>query len=494
MWSTSQAVEIVSGLLAGFRINGYALSPEVEQGGAKAVGAGLDVLIQEGNRRGEWQMPVRIQYVRKKTDVIGLVWQLRAISQVLGASRVLSLPVQTESLIQRGETLLRELFVLQDANGGWSSFGDIGKSSYVTGMAVWAIGEASPVFERAEYLRPHKVHGSHIAVEWMLGNRIPGSGIPFFEGGAVAAVSRTALASIALWARHQMKCAETVPDVELALNSAFIIHHQDPSSGAWSDSLEEHAEPNVEVTSLAILALLKSGTSPSHPSIEKGIDWLLSCFRIEGGTHSGWGLYSFPADRPNLRIWTTWYGVLALWEFVSRSRGQGTRPVECTVDSKPRLVLMTHGGRKTVTLGLSVRGVDRRWAFLRMAGQNSRLELDEPSVVQLQEPRTNISLRLRQSAPGLAKGDISLQDLVDGNTVNIHVRTIAFGEFGRSVLSILWDAKILMASVAVSSAIYALFKFSSRITRDAVSDFLWIAFGAVVIILILGFFKYLSRE
>ena len=49
------------------------------------------------------------------------------------------------------------------------------------------------VFEPAMHLRPHKVHGTHLAIEWLLSNRIMGEGLPFFEMGRASTISRNSM-------------------------------------------------------------------------------------------------------------------------------------------------------------------------------------------------------------------------------------------------------------------------------------------------------------
>lgn len=492
LWSTSQALEILSSTLANFRINGYAFSPEIENKSKEAIIAGVDLLLQSSDARSRLQLnkPISSLGLGRKIDVIGLVWQLRAISQVLKASKVLSLPISTELLFQKGEALLRDLFILQDPNGGWSAFGEVGKSSYVTGMVVWTIAESYPVFKKARYLRPHKVHGTHIAVEWLLKNRIQKSGIPFFEGGGIPSVSRTAVTSIAIWARHQLKCPEPIPEIELAINNAWILERQDSTSGGWSDNLEEGAKPDVEVTALALLALLKSGANPTHPSIVSAVDWMLSSFRTEDDSRSGWGI----DPDSSIRIWTSWYATLALWEFIFRSKKPRVKSLNYQVTHKPKLIFLQQGGEKKVKIRLHVQELGNAWAYLRIKEPDAGVELKEPIVVKLQEPKSNIYLKLHQLKKGFVKCTINLCDLSTGTTSDIPIRIMALGKFCKSILSTLASPKNIVISLATSSALYAFFKYGNKITKELAFDLLSIGLGAIPVILIFAYFRYLSGE
>lgn len=237
-WSTAQALELLTVSLSNFLLHGYSLSSDVEVSARTALSDGSRTLITQNSYRQTTTRrlrhffaahpdPYRHGSTRRRSsrpaaasplpffgepsslepgpafDVMGLVWQLRAATQMARRARLLRLDTNAEQLIVTGEGIFRDLLATRSAEGGWSSFGLGGKSAYATAMVVWAVAESHDLLGQAPYLRPHKVHTTHMAVEWLLRNRLRGSGIPFFEGGGTPSVSRTALGAIAIWARRQ---------------------------------------------------------------------------------------------------------------------------------------------------------------------------------------------------------------------------------------------------------------------------------------------------
>jgi hypothetical protein len=235
LWSTCQAAEILACSLTHFRQFVLPVDTDAEFQAKQAILSALPLLLRARTGASTMSDALPVGFgSAKKRDVIGLVWRLRTMGAVLSANTELGLSPTPPRVSKQVETILHDLFILQDPNGAWSSFGDVGKSCYVTGMVVWAIGESYPALVRFRHLRPHRVHGTHIAVEWLLRNRVLGSGIPFFEGGRTASVSRTAIASLAMQARREMRCPEPLPEQELAINTASVGPPQEWSGAVAS--------------------------------------------------------------------------------------------------------------------------------------------------------------------------------------------------------------------------------------------------------------------
>ena len=488
LWSTSQAVEILCLLFNQFVHSEKSSALVNDTKRVIAHGANLLLIntLEQGGLLSNKSESLLV--AQGKPDVIGLVWQLRALSQLLKISPTIQTDIKNELLLKKGEAILKDLFRLQDANGAWSSFGEVGKSTYTTTMVVWSIAESYPVFKGIEYLRPHKVHGTHIAVDWLLKNRIENSGIPFFEGGRIPSVSRTALTSIAIWARRQMKCPEPIPELELARNNAWLIEQQDVSGG-WHDLINEKTNPDTEVTSLALLALLKGGVRSNHPGVYKAIRWLVSCRKTEDSIH-GWGIYDKDSK---IRIWTTWYACLALCEFVLRSPAP-VEQLDYKIVRKPRLTFAFQESPKEVRVRLAITGQNHAWVHLRVKEKDAGFKLIEPSLCRLQKETHDIRFAIFPTRTGLIKGSISLSDITTGKLLDISLNILAPGHLFKTLMATLGTPRDVLASLAAASTIYLFFKYGNHIDKTLISDVLFVVAGTLFIVFIFACIKYLSGE
>lgn len=457
-WSTAQALEMMGLSFTCLREHAESLAGATTANVKAAMVDGLPLLLNAmsvGEHASRLTRPAPTAASGVVTwDTMGTVWCLRAVGEVVSTSASLELEVPVESVSRGVESLLQGLFDSQGRRGGWSAYGGGGTSTYATAMVVWAVAEVYKVFEPAMHLRPHKVHGTHLAIEWLLSNRVMGEGLPFFEMGRASTISRTALAQIAIAARRAMMTAERVRDADVFSMSAWILKAQ-AASGGWRDYAEESDRLETEVTALAVIGLLRGGVSPRNPAVEAAVKVLLRS-RITDELTTGWGLYVEPQAGDLARIWTTWCAVLALCEFVTQSQ-HGSRDLgSFEIRRVPKLVTVVEGETRSVRVRLDVRGAEQMWLFpeSHVGDRVASLEPTEPSRITPNEEW--VSIKIKGSNAGSSRWCIELCDVVGGEKRELVARVVCLGGVGRSFVRAVSDPQMAIAGIAVAAGIYGI--------------------------------------
>jgi len=261
---------------------------------------------------------------------------------------------------------------------------------------------------------------------------------------------------------------EPIPKFDLALNQTWIFEHQD-EDGGWCDNIEEGDEPNVEVTSFALLALLKNGTKSTHPSIKKGINWLISCFR-QDDTVSGWGNFCCSVIKEDIKIWTTWSAVLALMEYVKSSKKwEKNKEISIEIASKPNIVFLREEQKKKIEIQLNVQCPEDTWAYFHVDKNNS-FKVLAPKVILLKKPITTFLVELYQMKSGYTMDTMNIQDTIEGNTLPIEIKIISPPKLFNPFIDALTDPKVVFASITASFALFTILSVANQLTLNGIID------------------------
>jgi hypothetical protein len=472
-WSTAQALEIVSQCVSCLHGQAHPLTTATVEDAKVAITSGVQLLLAEVGHSARGGGIGSVSSVRgvaaeDDADTMGVVWCLRAFARATSVGSVLDLALPADNVSRSAEAMLHKLFASQGGSGGWSAYGGAGISTYATAMVVWAIAAVYEVFEPAMHLRPHKVHGTHVAIEWLLGNRIQGEGLPFFDGGQVPAASRTALTQIAIAARRGMITTERVRDADVFSMSAWLLKTQ-TQSGGWRDYAEQTDRLETEVTALAVLGLLRSGVSPWNPAVESAIKLLLGG-RISDGNAVGWGLYVEPVDDDRARIWTTWCVTLALCAFLEERGRTAEYHGSFELTRSPRLVTVVEGATRRVRVRAVVDGTDEMWLYPMSYSDGPVAMLDEPSEPSkvTREDRA-MSFNINGANAGVGRWGVQLRDVVSGETQSLVMKVICFGGVGRAFTRAAGDPQVLVASIAVAAGIYGIVRSGAAGSETAIA-------------------------
>lgn len=272
---------------------------------------GAAFLLQDAAAEGN--VPASELEAEAKPDAIGLVWELRAHTQLVAAIRCTELGIEFGNLALRSDLLCQRLLELQSDDGGWSAFGKGRTSTYATSMVISAfIG-----FHRMlSGVREPPMRSAVIqAWQWLEQNQLPDGGMPFYCGDQVASVSRTGVAAMAMANIAKLDNSDPADARDrLRILADWLLGHR-RRNGTWSEFEDRSGRQDLEVTAYALLGLMLADVAPFRNEAMTAIDRVLDSRWVSEGI-SGWGRYLFPHMELSPRIWTTWCAVLVLLVYI----------------------------------------------------------------------------------------------------------------------------------------------------------------------------------
>lgn len=494
VWSTAQALELIACSSAHLVAIKEQVTGDLVSVLRRALIAGAPVLLADPVPRAEGpgrrDQACRDAGGNGSVDNMALIWKLRAMAEVATGADALDIDLPRADFASAGEAVLESLLASQRGDGGWAAFGWGGNSSYATAMAVWAIARFYEVFEVAAYLRPHKVHSTHLAVEWLLGRRLPDAGLPYFELGRTSVVSRTALAQVAVAARKAMLANEPVPELDVATMSAWLLDMQH-AEGGWRDHGGETTSAETEVTALALLGLLEAGVAPQHPAVAAAVALLLRSQR-HAGTAVGWGVYLESTAEDGPRIWTTWCAVLAMWQFVRRAQRAAPGGALIAVTRAPRVIPLLERGERTMHIAVENPGPEAIWAVAKLDGVTRIACIARPLPVKLESGLSRVPVRVRATGVGNENALVVFSDLQSGNTHSSPIRIVCAGGLAAEFIRCLGEPSVLLSAVVVSAAVYGASR--ARISVSAALGVGAVGLLAIVLVVVFAAIRYITRD
>jgi hypothetical protein len=399
---------------------------------------------------------------------------IRALTSVIKLSPY-KLNIDFNLLKEKTIKSLHKLFELfQDQETGAFVTGGKRTSIYVTAFAIWTACELIHLIEFGDAsLERRRNRDIRHAVIWLLRNRMENGSFSYFQEASYPSVSRTALSLLALESAGSTLLPPYLPQelmrVELPYEQALWLINKQRKDGSWSDPKRREDIPDVESSSLVLLALLRAGISPTNKRISDGINWLLD--RVTEPI-AGWNLFGERDKYPSLGP-STCLAVRCLAEFMNKIYGNKfikAKPVIKKIKF-PKFLYVNQ--IKDVIIEVAKVPLVPITVFVDAPFNKLKLEGRQPVFIMRDEHPIKIAIK------GLTAGQENIRIVVeniitgekDQKECHIYILSSSFGAFVDALL----DDKTIAIGIILVGLLASLFKFPGLI------DILWQNFPVILI-------------